>query len=195
MAQRQILLTTTEICYAFGVSKNTFSKWNLEVAETRKNTNYYDLKSVIAWRIEQAETKHTVEKKTKAEEELRWTTARADKAQLAVEVQRRRLLPAKLVQDVWADQISRARAKLLSLPKKLAPQMTSDRTENQILLKDVIYEALEELKDYEPRDYTGDDEYDEGGDLGSGNAVGTTTGPNRKRVGRSRKTAKSRVKR
>ena len=82
-----------------------------------------------------------------AEEKTRLTKAQADKAELEVSELEGQLIPAQLIQDTWMDFVANVRAKLLSLPSRLAHQMIAinDYAEAEILLKECVYDALNEL--------------------------------------------------
>ena len=82
-----------------------------------------------------------------AEEKTRLTKAQADKAELEVSELEGKLIPAHLVQDTWIDFVANVRAKLLGMPSRLAHQMiaTEDYAEAEKLLKDCVYDALNEL--------------------------------------------------
>ena len=91
-----------------------------------------------------------------AEEKTRLTKAQADKAELEVSELEGKLIPAPLVQDTWTDFVANVRAKLLGMPSRLAHQMiaTENYAEAEKLLKDSIYDALNELADNGiPRQY------------------------------------------
>ena len=56
---------------------------------------------------------------------------------------------------VWADNVSNAKTRLLSIPVKIAPELVGqDLLTMQNKLKDAIYEALKELADYDGRRIT-----------------------------------------
>ena len=81
------------------------------------------------------------------EEKTRLTRFQADKAELEVSELEGKLIPAELIESTWTDYVANVRAKLLSLPNKLAHQVISIDTyaEAEILIKDTVYEALKEL--------------------------------------------------
>ncbi len=93
-----------------------------------------------------------------AEEKTRLTKAQADRAELEVSELEGRLIPATLVQDTWTDFVANVRAKLLGMPSRLAHQMiaTEDYAEAEKLLKDCVYDALNELAENGiPTEYAG----------------------------------------
>ena len=84
-----------------------------------------------------------------AEEKTKLTAAQARKAELEADQLEGSLIPAELVQDTWVNLISNARAKMLSLPSRLAHLLITidSYTEAEKLLKENINEALQELAD------------------------------------------------
>jgi phage terminase Nu1 subunit (DNA packaging protein) len=84
-----------------------------------------------------------------AEEKTKLTAAQARKAELEADQLEGKLIPSDLVQETWTSFVANARAKLLALPSKLAHLLITIEkyTEAENLLKDNIYEALQELAD------------------------------------------------
>ena len=82
-----------------------------------------------------------------AEEKTKLTAAQARKAELEVEQLEGNLIPAALVQDTWIDYVANARAKLIALPSRIAHQVITveNYPEAEQIIKDKVYEALEEL--------------------------------------------------
>lgn len=80
-------------------------------------------------------------------ERTRLTKAQADKAELEAAELARELVRAEDVKLTWGEMIAAVRAKLLSLPSKLAPQVAPPGrvAEAQALAEAMIYEALSEL--------------------------------------------------
>lgn len=77
----------------------------------------------------------------------RMAEAKARKAEIEVRQMEGELVPASDVSKAWIEMVAHMRAKLLSLPNKLAPQLMGGRTLNEInaLLQTTIKEALQEL--------------------------------------------------
>ena len=63
------------------------------------------------------------------------------------------------VEKVMTNMLASMRAKLLSLPSRVAPSIAgvSDPAEVVTILKDVIYDVLHELADYTPEMFYGED--------------------------------------
>ena len=84
------------------------------------------------------------------------TKAQADEREIQVAKLIGELIPAEVVESTWADYVANTRAKLLAIPNKTAQQILALETYQQVesFLKDMIYEALEELAD--GAEYDGD---------------------------------------
>ena len=115
--------------------------------------------------------------------------ADAQLAELELLKAKRELVSADDVLGAWVDVLSAMRAKMLSLPTKCAPLIS---TETEIgIIQDIIekqvYEALDELSAYQPQQDAGSAAVVDGsGSEGDGNAKAAAT-TKRKRVGRPRK--------
>ena len=88
-------------------------------------------------------------------EKTRFEKARADKTELEVEVIRAKLLPAEVVEQVWCDILARFRARMLVIPTRLATALKnqSDTLTIESEIREKVYEALNELSEYDPSDY------------------------------------------
>ncbi len=90
------------------------------------------------------------------EEKTRLTKAQADKAQLDVAVLEGKLIPTDMVEQTWLNYIANCRARLLTLPNKVAHLVVAcdEFQEAEKIIKESIYEALEELaQDAIPQEY------------------------------------------
>ena len=88
-------------------------------------------------------------------EQTRLTKAKADLAELELAEHRGEVHRAAAVMRVWADNVTNAKTKLLSIPTKLTPELVGkDLQEIQAKLKAEISEALNELADYDERRIT-----------------------------------------
>ena len=100
------------------------------------------------------------------------------------------LVPAEDVVTAWTDVVGAVKAKLLSIPTKAAPILANEESAGgcQIILEDLINEALEELANYEPET---DPTSTSSGSLEEGDDdLPPSAAPKRKPVGRPRKTAR-----
>jgi len=100
------------------------------------------------------------------------------------------LVVAEEVVDAWTSVVGAVKARLLSIPTKAAPIVANENQagECQIILEDLINEALEELSNYDPT--TNPTSTSAGASEESDDDIQPTTTPKRKSVGRPRKTAR-----
>jgi phage terminase Nu1 subunit (DNA packaging protein) len=107
----------------------------------------YDTEEVIDWLVKKSSNGKEMENAR-----IRLTLAQANKAELEVMELEGSLIPIEHVQDLWADIVKRVRAKLLSLPSRMAPQVSQVKNgkEAERVLKKCVHEALNELTAYEP---------------------------------------------
>lgn len=83
-------------------------------------------------------------------EKVRLTRAQADERELKVAELEGQLLDADQVQREWCKMVASFRAKILSVPIRLAAQVvTLDAAQAEALLRDYLHEALSELASYE----------------------------------------------
>jgi phage terminase Nu1 subunit (DNA packaging protein) len=82
----------------------------------------------------------------------RLNAAQAEKVETENAVRRGEIAVVSDLERVWTDHIAAARAKLLSLPSKLAPQLAGINEPNVIAaaIRADIYAALSELAEYTP---------------------------------------------
>ena len=82
--------------------------------------------------------------------QTRLVTAQAELKEAELAEQRGELHRASIVQKIWGERNVNIRAKLLSIPAKISPELVGkDLLTIQAKLKDAVYEALEELADYD----------------------------------------------
>lgn len=123
------------------------------------------------------------DKKTLDSERTRLASAQAEKTELEVQVIKGNLIPAPNVETTVNNMVSAFRSKMLSFPTKAAPAVLplADVAEAESVLRDLVYEALTELSNYDPEQYRTKND-NEGGTAG-----GSTTKADGKSVGRSKK--------
>lgn len=82
----------------------------------------------------------------------RLTAAKADMAEMQAAILKGTVHEAKAVEAVWTDHLLACRAKLLGLPKKLAPRIhgVEKLTAIETELEAAVTEALNELASYDP---------------------------------------------
>lgn len=88
-------------------------------------------------------------------ERTRLYRTNADKAEIELAVMKRESLPANVVHLVWAKQIVAFRAKMLSIPIKMAAELhgIENKKEIEAVAKQFIWEALNELAESDGPDY------------------------------------------
>jgi len=86
-----------------------------------------------------------------AAQRTRLTKAKADMAEMEKDQMANSLIPASDVGDAWEAMVSNMRAKMLSLPTKVATSVfvSEDVSETKRIIKEQVYEALTELSTIE----------------------------------------------
>lgn len=122
----------------------------------------------------------------------RLAAAQAEKFEMENSVRRSQLAEVSKVQAAWSDHIAAARAKLLSMPSKLGPQLTNVTDPNVVSarIRAEVYAAINELAEWELPEA-------DGGDIPS-DAPGTgdvekSAAPNSKPVGRRKSKTEQRI--
>lgn len=82
---------------------------------------------------------------------MRLTRAKADIMEMEKAQMEEKLIPASDIETAWTEATTNMRAKLLSLPTKAAAEVFSAESISEVknLLKEQIYEALNELENVE----------------------------------------------
>lgn len=131
----------------FGVSVQALDGWFLSgcpVLSRDKNDRIesLDLRAMVQWRIDRAGDGGELDR-----ERTRLTKAQADKTELEVSELRAQLVRAPVIELHWQALIGAMRAKLLSIPSKVAPQVvgTDNLARAQDLLQAGVFEALAEI--------------------------------------------------
>lgn len=143
----------------FGVSTQALDGWfdrNCPVHDRDSNGRIkgLSLPDMVAWRLNQV-AEAAITGGDLEGEKIRLTRAQADKTELEVEKLRGVLVASSDVERVWTGMIAAARAKLLALPTKAAPQVLAldGRPAVEAFLARIVHEALAELADYRYDDY------------------------------------------
>jgi len=110
------------------------------------------------------QSKNPESSSTDEKPELRDMQAKHEAVKLQMSEMQLKLMQGKLhrsedVERVMTNMFASMRAKLLSLPSRVAPRVaeTSDPTEVMAILQADIYDALRELAEYTPEMFYGDD--------------------------------------
>jgi phage terminase Nu1 subunit (DNA packaging protein) len=143
--------TSIEIAKFTGLSDRTVRDWqSKEIVPRGDSADMATIvRAIIAELKRQKEEKkgENPDKTSLYAEEVRLTRARADKVELEIAEKAGTLVSGEEVVKIWAGYIHACRARLLSLPTKLAAELagTPDPIAVEGILKIVIDEALEEL--------------------------------------------------
>ncbi|MAR56943.1 MAG: hypothetical protein CMM93_07145 [Rickettsiales bacterium] len=136
-----------------GRTERTLTEWQKEGMPIKKNgargqSNTYDTEHVIDWMIKRASDTDSEMERAR----IRLTSAQADKTELEVEELRGNLITLDNMKGLWANVLATFRSRILSIPNRLTPQLAAVRDPKKIdvLLKDALYEALNELANYDP---------------------------------------------
>ena len=131
----------------FGVSVQALDGWftaGCPVAKRDHNDRIelLDLRVMTQWRIDRAGDGGELDR-----ERTRLTKAQADKTELEVAELRAELVRAPVIGLHWQAMVAAMRAKLLSLPSKVAPQVAGpdSLSRTQELIQAVVHEALAEI--------------------------------------------------
>lgn len=80
------------------------------------------------------------------EQRARLDKARADLAEMDLEVRRGQLVRAEVVAKTWSDLVTVAKSRLLAVPSRVAPELVNrDMRACEQVVRDAIHEALEDL--------------------------------------------------
>lgn len=150
MAERKtIFRNKVYTAWFMGVSVQAFDKWNVQPAGKNPETGevMYDLKQVVAWRLEKAAERGSsdlTDERTKA------TRIKNEMAQLELDLMKEKYLMADQVEKVWSDQIVTFKARLSSLGSRVARRVVGKKVrEAEKIINASVGEVLEELSEYE----------------------------------------------
>lgn len=146
-------VTTAEISEIFGISTRRVQQLAKDGVFVRVGHGQFDLpasiNAYIEYRLDDTKEEGMLDKTT---EEAKWTRARRQKTELELQIMRGDLHRSEDVKRVMNDMLGSFRARTLSIPSKIAPQLVglTEIPPIKELLKRGVYEALEELSDYDP---------------------------------------------
>lgn len=155
----------SELAEVFGKSLPTISTWVTKgcpvVERGRRGKEWtFDTAAVADWLEQQtvANLQGDTSGLVMEEAKRRKTAAEAALAELELAKAREQVIEASEVEKAWADLILSFRAKMLSVPPKMAPVVivAVNVAEVERLLDDAIREALSELARYGGGDDDGD---------------------------------------
>lgn len=81
--------------------------------------------------------------------------AQRKKIELETAVLKADVIPSEVVKEVWSQLLSACRARLLAMPSRMATQLMTvkNHTEIEEITRDFIYEALNELAEFQAEQY------------------------------------------
>jgi terminase small subunit / prophage DNA-packing protein len=137
------------ICDIFGVAPKTITEWQADgmpvhVQGGRGTPSQYDTVACIEWRVSRLACGPDAYDLTT--ERARLAHHQANIAALDEDVKRKTLIPAELVKSKWQDMIASTRARLLSMPTRIAASCVGrDEVEIEHLAREIVNQSLDEL--------------------------------------------------
>lgn len=141
-------LSSSEIAKLTGLSDRTIRDWQIKNLIPKSDNLAIVISGIVAHLKKQVEEAKADQKGDELyKEKIRLTQAQADKVKLEISEREGELVLAREVIMAWSAFIIGCRAKLLSLPSKLALQLAaiSEASEIKGILEETIDEALLEL--------------------------------------------------
>lgn len=154
LKKKTIEVSTSEIAEIFGLSDRRIRQLEKEEALVKISRGKYDLKAsvqrYIAFIKEQAEK--TEEELDLTKEKTLLTRANRQKVELELQIMRGELHRSEDVRRVMNNMLSAFRARVLAIPSKISPRLLAqtDLAVVQDIIKKEVYEALQELSEYDP---------------------------------------------
>jgi phage terminase Nu1 subunit (DNA packaging protein) len=143
-------LNQQQIAFICGVTARSVRDW----AEAPRNSDgTYNAQDFVAWFVTRTTGGSETEKEFHTQRE-RLAAAQAEKVEVENRVRQGELVEVKETISVWSDIVSGIRAKLLTMPSKMGPQLVNIADPSIIVgkLRTEIYDTLEELADSESND-------------------------------------------
>lgn len=146
------IVNKTRLAAVLGKSERALTDWQklgmpIEKTGVRGQSNTYNTEKVIDWMIKRATDTNGEMEKAK----LRLILAQARNAELDAEEKEGSLISLDNMKGLWGNVLAAFRAKILSMPNRLTPLITTHRDPKKIekILKDACTEALNELAEYD----------------------------------------------
>jgi phage terminase Nu1 subunit (DNA packaging protein) len=150
-----VTVNRRQLAEIVGKTEKTIREWQLneglpvQLSGVQGRSNKYDTAEVINWMIARSQSKTVSDGKGYAyeAERARLTHHQANKTALEEQVLAGKLLPADEVEQAWLDMAMAMRAKLLSLPGKLATAAVAATTLREVeqAARAEIYAALNDI--------------------------------------------------
>lgn len=153
-----MMVSTQQLCEILGMSARRIQQLAKENAIVRVAHGKYDLPSSIQAYIE------SIKEQSQSDEEMDYnkektllTRANRKKAEMELKIIQGEVHRSEDVENVMNDMLTSFRAQMLVIPGKAAPQLlgVSEIESIKKTLKDMIYESLQELSDYDPTTFYG----------------------------------------
>jgi phage terminase Nu1 subunit (DNA packaging protein) len=114
----------------------------------------FDSIEVYGWLIRNEPARLACGELDKNQEQAQLFKIQAERQALALAREKTELIPATVVERVWAGFTTAARGRLLTLPSRLAAQCHEQSfSAVECHAREIVYEALNEIADYDPQDY------------------------------------------
>lgn len=147
------IVNKAKLACILGKSERALTDWQkegmpIEKSGMRGQSNTYDTEKVIDWMIKRATDTDGEMEKAK----LRLTLAQARNAELDADEKEGSLISLENMKGLWGNVLAAFRARILSMPSRLTPLITTHRDPKKIekILKDACTEALNELAEHDP---------------------------------------------
>jgi phage terminase Nu1 subunit (DNA packaging protein) len=148
------VVSTKEIAEILGFSKRRIGQLEKEGALVKIGHGKYDLKASVQRYIEyiKAQAEKTDEELDLTKEKTLLTRANRQKVELELQIMRGELHRSEDVRRVMNNMLGAFRSRVLAIPSKTAPQLLAqtDLAIVQDIIKKEVYEALQELSEYDP---------------------------------------------
>ena len=142
---KKVIVNYEEAANFLNLSKSTFFRLIEAGIIPRSDDGNYVLGEVV-----EAYWRNQFDSEGLRAAQTRLVTAQAELKEAELAEQRGELHRASVVQKIWSERNVNIRAKLLSIPTKISPELVGkDLLTIQAKLKAAVYEALEELADYD----------------------------------------------
>lgn len=165
------IVNKAKLAKILGKTEPTLTTWQKEgmpikkLGERKGQSNTYDTAAVIDWLIKRSSDTNTAMEKAK----LRLTEAQAEMEELKVLEKKEELIPLDKMKHLFSGVFASCRARILSMPSRLAPVIATHRDPKKIekVLKEACAEALSDMANYDP------ETHDKTAHSRAGNAKGT----------------------
>jgi phage terminase Nu1 subunit (DNA packaging protein) len=149
----EYIVTTKQISEILSLSTRRIQQLANENALVKTGRGRFDLPASITSYINYLIDKERPDEElSKYEEEAKWVKARRQKTELELQIMKGELHRSEDVKRVLNNMLGGFRGKLLAIPSKTAPQLVGETEITPIKekLKESIYEAMDELSEYDP---------------------------------------------